>query len=127
VTLFFVAGLVYEGGRRLATKRAILDTAQSAARAGAQAIDDQALRDGATVILDPGGAHTRACDLLGHAGYSCADDATVTTDGNRVVVTVTGTLHVTMLPPGVPDPSFTLTAQACVAQGITGTEPTAHC
>ena len=127
VTLLFVAGLVFEGGRMLATKREILNTAQSAARAGAQAIDDQALRNGAAVILDPQGAHTRACDLLARAGYACGDNATVAPDGNRVTVTVTGTLHVTMLPPGVADPTFTLTARACVAQGITGAEATAHC
>jgi uncharacterized membrane protein len=123
--LIFICGLVLDGGRILATKREAGNVAESAARAGAQAISEDAVRSGADVVLDPGGVRTAACAFLGRAGYACGEAATVGSDGNRVTVTLHESVDLVLLPVG--SQSFTVSGTACVARGITGVEPTAGC
>lgn len=128
MTLLLVAGMVFEGGRILAAKREALNVAESAARAGAQALDEEAVRRGDTDILDHDGAVAAACSLLATAGHPCGGAASVTTSPNRVSVSVTDTVHIVMLPGvEIADPEFTMEGEACVARGITGAEPTAQC
>lgn len=127
VTLLLVAGMVFEGGRILSAKRETLNVAESAARAGAQALDEEAVRRGDTDILDHDAAVTRACSFLGQTGHSCGGDASVQTAANRVTVSVTDSVHIVMLPGvEIADPEFTMHGEACVARGITGDEPTAQ-
>jgi Flp pilus assembly protein TadG len=126
VALLFVTGLALDGGRILTSKRAARNVAQSAARAGAQVLDEDAIRNGEAVILDAGGAQGAACGFLDLTGHPCGGGSTVATDGNQVVVTVTDTVNLVMLP-GVAPQSFTVEGRACVARGITGNEPTAQC
>jgi len=123
--LLFVTGLVLDGGRILTTKRQDRNIAQSAARAGAQVLDDQSVRAGHPT-LDPAGAQGAACNLLAQAGHACGGGSSVQVQGNQVIVTITDTVNLVMIP-GVAPQTFTVEGRACNAQGITGNETTAHC
>jgi Flp pilus assembly protein TadG len=113
VALVFVVGLVFDGGRMLSAHRQARDVADAAARAGAQAISDDAIRNGERVVLDPDEAQRLACNFVAQTGYTCAD---VTVVDNEVVVQVQDTVGFELLP-GV---AATVRAQgqACVAIGI---------
>lgn len=117
VALVFVCGLVLDGGRILASKREANNLAESAARAGAQAISDDAVRRGSAVIVDGAGAQSAACDFLSRAGQPCGGGTFVSTDGNEVRVTVTRSVDLLLLPVG--DQTFTVDRSACVVRGIT--------
>jgi hypothetical protein len=126
LALVFVCALVLDGGRLLAAHREAHNIADSAARAGAQAVSEEAWRAGRDVILDPDTAHGQACEFLARARYACgANGSTVAVAGNEVTVTVRGSVDLLMLPGE--DPSLTAHGSACVARGITGDEPTADC
>ena len=64
VALLAVAGLVVDGGLLLAAHRRAFNEAEAAARAGAQAVDIDALRARGDVALDPSEAERRARDYL---------------------------------------------------------------
>ena len=85
VALLAVGGLVADGGRILTARREAANVAESAARAGAQAIDLHALRTTGALVLDPTVARTDAYAYLRVNGYT----GTVTADANQVHVTVT--------------------------------------
>jgi Flp pilus assembly protein TadG len=125
VALVFVCGLVLDGGRLLAAKRQINNTADSAARAGAQGISEDAVRAGDAIVLDPAIVQDKACAFLQRADHPCSGDASVDTEGNEVIVTITESVDLLMLPLGAQ--SITSTGSACVARGITGNEATAQC
>lgn len=112
VALVFVAGLVLDGGRMLSEHRRAGNLADSAARAGAQAISEDLVRAGAPEILDTAAAEIAACNFVTDAGYSCAADAV----GNRVDVTVTGSIDLLLLPGA--SPTVEAEGSACVAVGI---------
>jgi hypothetical protein len=112
VALVFVAGLVLDGGRMLSEHRRAGNLADSAARAGAQAISEDLVRTGATEILDTDAAEVAACDFLASTGYSCSAQAV----GNRVDVTVTGSIDLLLLPGA--SPQVEAEGSACVAVGI---------
>lgn len=123
VALIFVSGLVLDGGRILASKREANNLAESAARAGAQAISDDAVRSGNAVILDGPAAQDAACAFLGRAGQPCGGGTFVSTDGNEVTVTVRSSVHLLLLPVGTQ--TFSVDRSACVVRGIT--EVTSGC
>jgi Flp pilus assembly protein TadG len=128
VTLLFVAGMVFDGGRILAEKRETLNIAESAARAGAQALDEDAIRAHNPDVLDEARAVGMACTFLNEAGRSCGDASISAPAGqNRITVNLTSSVDPTMMPPGVGRQVFTLSGTACVAHGITGAEPTTQC
>ncbi|MGL5826824.1 MAG: TadE/TadG family type IV pilus assembly protein, partial [Nocardioides sp.] len=85
VALLAVAGLVIDGGYALGAKREAMNDAEQAARAGADALNTGALRDGQTMV-DPGRAVTAAQSHLNSVGAS----GTVSVNGGEVTVTVTG-------------------------------------
>ena len=85
VALLAVGGLVADGGRILTARREAANAAESAARAGAQAIDLHALRTTGELVLDPTVARTDAYAYLRANGYT----GVVTADTNHVHVTVT--------------------------------------
>ena len=68
VALMFVAGLVFDGGMTLASRREAANVAEGAARAGAQALDVDVLRATGAVKLDPVEAKRRAESYLAAAG-----------------------------------------------------------
>jgi Flp pilus assembly protein TadG len=82
VALLGVAGLVFDGGLMLAAHRRAFDEAEAAARAGAQALDVDALRAGAGVQLDPLEAERLAGEYLTSIGR----EGTVEVNGDTVLV-----------------------------------------
>ena len=85
LALVVMAGLVLDGGLALAAKVQAIDTAQAAARAGAQAIDIPLYRSTGQITLDPAQAATDAEQYLAQSGHT----GTVAVDGDQVTVTVT--------------------------------------
>lgn len=115
--LVFVAGLVVDGGRMLAEHRKVDNLADSAARAGAQAISDDAVRAGETVnVLDEGQAIDLACAFLANAGNNCGGGTTVSVAGGEVTVTVEGSIDLLLLAGG--SRPVRGEGSACVAVGI---------
>jgi hypothetical protein len=93
VALLAVAGLVADGGFILAARRAAFNEADSAARAGAQAIDETTLRSTGEVRLDPTDARRRAAELLQSTGHEVGVDVS----GGTVIVTVRFEKQLTLL------------------------------
>ncbi|MHA6631107.1 hypothetical protein ACU61A_37215 [Pseudonocardia sichuanensis] len=83
--ILVLAALALDGGLALAAKIEANGRAESAARAGAQAIDLGAYRVEGRLALDPDRAVTAAQDYLAAAGAS----GTVTVTGDAVSVSVT--------------------------------------
>lgn len=121
LTLAFmmVAGLVYDGGRVLAARRLAHDVADNAARAGAQAVDIDALRGEGVVALAPLDAEIAARDYLSDVGQD--GDVVVTAD--RIAVTVSVRAPMVLLQiAGIPDRIVTGRGEARLMRGVTGSE-----
>ncbi len=116
--LVFMSGLVVDGGRMLAEHREVNNLADSAARAGAQAISEDAVRqrDSANP-LDETEAVNLACAFLARADHPCGGGTSVTVQGNEVAVTVTGRIDLLMLAGA--DRPVRGEGTACVAVGMT--------
>jgi Flp pilus assembly protein TadG len=84
VALLLASGLVIDGGAILAARREAIATADTAARAGAQALEEGALRSTGTPILDPAPAQAAARAHLAATGHT----GDVVVEGTRVTVTV---------------------------------------
>ena len=84
LAVLFTIGLVLDGGNLLIARREASNVAESAARAGAQALDDEALRTSGVYRLDPDEARREALAYL--AGVD--REGTVNVAGDRVTVTV---------------------------------------
>lgn len=85
MALLAVAGLVVDGGYILAARQRAYDEADAAARAGAQAVDVDALRSGDRATLTTSEAQRRVDEYLrdtGHAGI-------VEVSGDQVTVRIT--------------------------------------
>ncbi|WP_245667403.1 TadE/TadG family type IV pilus assembly protein [Actinomadura macra] len=85
--VFMLAGLLVDGGLAIHARQRAADMAEQAARAGANEIDTDALRDTGKPVLAPDRARAAACAMLASyrdqiAGSEC--DA----DGQEVAVTV---------------------------------------
>jgi Flp pilus assembly protein TadG len=121
VVLLACAGLVIDGGTALNERMRLADDVEQAARAGAQQIDEVALRQGNGIVLDPAAAETRARSYLAQIGYTTYDAHVVTcADGTPaacVQVSAQDTVPTTLLRlAGVPP--FTIHASA-VAEAVT--------
>jgi hypothetical protein len=119
MALMMVAGLVYDGGQILAARRQAHDLADNAARAGAQAVDLDALRSGAPVELNPLGAQVAAEDYLALTGHT--GEVRVTADTVEVTVTITTPMVLLQLA-GISERTVTASGQARLVRGITGPE-----
>lgn len=93
VALIAVFGLVVDGGLILATRRQAFNAADAAARSGAQAVDETALRAGRPLTLDPSEAEQRALSYLEANDLEGAVDIV----GDRITVTVTSTRELSVL------------------------------
>lgn len=93
IALVVVAGLVIDGGFTLAARRRAFNEAHAAARAGAQAIDEAALRSTGQVRLKSGRGRSLALDHLIAAGLTGTADV----DGDTVIVRITTTQDLTIL------------------------------
>ena len=108
VALLGVAGLVFDGGLLLAAHRRAFDEAEAAARAGAQALDVDALRAGAAVQLDPWEAERRAGDYLA----SIDREGTVEVSGDTIRVRIAFRQDLTILG------AFGLRARTVEGEGV---------
>lgn len=126
VTLFLVvmmpaliigaAGLAYDGGGVVATRRQAMNDAEQAARAGAQGVATEELRAADRQELDAARAEAAALDFLARIGRS----GTVEVDGDAVRVTVTITRPMVILPLGAV--TVTGVAEARTVRGLLGAE-----
>ena len=117
IGLLAVAGLVLDGGLALSTKIRALDTAQAAARIGAQQLDVVTYRTGGTERLDPVRAATAAQAFVAGAGLHGEVTATATT----VTVTVHAQSRTQLLNLiGVSALPVSATATATPVRGVTG-------
>ena len=108
LAMLMAAGLAIDGGRKVAALTRATHLADGAARAGAQAIDLDALRTTGELRVLPNQATTRAADYLrglGHTGQ-------VTVAGATVTVTVSLTVDPVLLPIGPITVTATQTATA---------------
>ena len=93
LALLVVAGLVIDGGNVLAARREAANVAESAARAGAQALDTAAARTSGGAQLDAPSAIARAESYLAETGYT----GSASVQGNDVLVEVTITRRTFLL------------------------------
>lgn len=94
ITLLAVAGLVVDGGNALNARMKLADDTEQAARAGAQQIDEVALRTTGDVRLDEAAARTAAGQFISRFGYSRAG---VDVDVDEVTVGATDTVDTVLL------------------------------
>lgn len=85
VMLFMLAGLVIDGGLAINARQRIYDDAEQAARAAANQIDIDALRESGQVILLEAAARQAAVDYMTARGYPAAN-VNVQVNGNEVFV-----------------------------------------
>lgn len=116
VGLVALAGLVIDGGKALAAREKAADTAQQAARAGADALSPDSLRNPGPLAASPAGA-TRAADaVLATGGLT----GTVSVDGDNVTVSVVVHEATAILSAvGVNQITGTATASATALRGTT--------
>lgn len=92
LALIAMAGLVIDGGSALAAKRRAMNTAEQAARVGADALDPASLRSGQPVVA-PSRAISTAQAYLDRVGA----EGTVEVAGGTVTVTVTALYDTALL------------------------------
>ena len=92
IALMAVSGLVIDGGYALGAQRRAMNTAEQAARAGADGLDEAALRNG-DVRVDPAAGKAAAEHYL----MSVGAHGDVVVNGDQVTVTVTAEQDATLL------------------------------
>lgn len=114
--LLLVAGLVFDGGQILAARREAYALADNAARAGAQAVDLDALRAERPVYLEPAAAQAAARSYLERVGW----EGTVTVTGDTVQVRVSQNVPLVVLRMlGMEARTVAGTGQARIVHGVT--------
>ncbi|MDM7831252.1 TadE/TadG family type IV pilus assembly protein [Cellulomonas edaphi] len=96
VVLMALAGLVVDGGRAINARATAADDAEQAARAGANQVDDVALRGRGTVVVDEAAAREAALSFLSHQGYD-RGDVRVAVRADSVDVSVSDDVPTTLL------------------------------
>ena len=122
VALFALAGLVLDGGAALAAHGRAADTAQQAARAGADALDEASLRTAtpAGLAANPAAARAAAARVLRAADVT----GDITIAGAAVTVTARATKPAVILPiVGINQVGGTATATAIPLHGTTTGAP----
>lgn len=115
VALIAVFGLVVDGGLILASRRQAYNAGDAAARVGAQAVDESALRAGRPLVLDAAEARQRATEYLTALGL----DGVVDVVGDRISVTVTTERSLSVLGfTGLGPVSVKATGSAHAVQGV---------
>ena len=114
-----VIGLAVDGGLVFSARRELQNVADSAARAGAMQVDQQAYRDssGRTVVLDAVAARQIAAEYV--ASQETGLTATISVEPQRVVVQVGREVPTSFLRlAGIDRVRITATAQAEVRYGV---------
>lgn len=109
--LVMVAGMAYDGGQVIHAHNAARNDAEQAARAGAQQIDLNHLRQTNEPRLDPTDAESAAMDYLAGVGAS----GTAVVNGAAITVTVTRVQPLRILPGA--DRTITVTETASAVRG----------
>ncbi len=119
LALVFAAGLVIDGGYILTTKRQALNEAEQAARAGAQGLSVEQVRQGGggSSAADPARAYDQAAAYLARIGES---DYAISVNDDKVTVTVRIPRALLILPGGTK--TITGTASARSVRGVDGAE-----
>nr|WP_255669259.1 Tad domain-containing protein [Aeromicrobium duanguangcaii] len=98
VVLMLCAGLVVDGGMGINARMRVADDAEQAARAGANAVNIEALRSGGDLVIDPDLARSNAEQYLAARGYDAGQvEVEVSADANSVGVRLSDTSETTML------------------------------
>jgi hypothetical protein len=119
IALLLVTGLVFDGGRAIVAKRHAINTAEQAARSGAQALDITSVRSGGPYRLDPGQARRTALAYLAGAGETGTVAVSRDATGDLVSVVVPFTVRSSLLTlAGLPVLRGTGQATARNCQGI---------
>ncbi|GAB3947743.1 pilus assembly protein TadG-related protein [Kribbella albertanoniae] len=92
--LMVAAGLVIDGGLAMNGRERITDDAEQAARYGADATDENALRLDDELQVNVSTAVDRATGFMAERGYH---DIDVQVDGNAVTVSAAGTVDTVLL------------------------------
>jgi uncharacterized membrane protein len=95
--VLLMMGLVYDGGRLLASQRRAANVADGAARAAAQALDTNLRRQGQTVLVTSD-ARANANAYVAAAGCDC-QISHFETNGAQATVEVTSEFEPTFFPP----------------------------
>lgn len=111
-----LVGLVFDGGSVITARRQALNEAEQAARAGAQGVAVEEVRDGGPQELDPARAEAAARTYLDALGR----DGDIEVDGDRVRVTVRIQRSRQILPLG--PVTVSATAEARNARGVVAAE-----
>jgi Flp pilus assembly protein TadG len=120
VVLLAGAGLAIDGGRAINARDKATDVAEQAARAGADQVDNRALRAGGVVVLDQGAARVRADSFVLDAGYV----PTTSTSANTVTVRTSATYRTALLGIiGINSIEVSGIATASPVTGINGVTP----
>lgn len=120
VPMVAVTGLVADGVGTLAAHEQAVSSAFEAARAGAQAVDIEALRASGQVVLDPSAAREQALTYLSAVGRT----GSVSVVGDTVTVTVTVRHHLSVLSAiGIGPVTVRGRASATATVGLTGAGP----
>ena len=97
IAVLFLGGLSLDLWRVITVRRSLVAMADAGATAGANGLDQGALRDG-VLHLDPALARADADDALrAQTGWPAVDAANVDVAGNRVTVTVRAHVEFTLL------------------------------
>jgi Flp pilus assembly protein TadG len=123
LVLVAFAGLVVDGGLALNARQRVSDDVEQAARAGAQNLDLDRLRNDGVVVIDPGKAADAANSFLAVRGYP---RDRIEVDANAEQVTVRATIvRPTVLLSLININQYTITAagQARPTVGIDGGAP----
>jgi len=114
VVMLLAAGLAFDGSRVLAARRDAVDVARQAARAGAQAASEAALRDG-RVEVDGARAVVAADRFVAVSGHH----GSARVEGDEVVVTVAMSVELPLLSSvGVARTTVSGTGSAHLVRGI---------
>lgn len=120
LVLFAAAGLAIDGGRAINARDKATDVAEQAARAGADQLDQGALRDHGMVVLDQGAARARADSFVTVAGYA----PTTSTNTDTVTVRASATYRTALLGIiGINSIDVSGVATASPVTGINGATP----
>jgi Flp pilus assembly protein TadG len=96
IAVLLLAGLVYDGGLAIAARQRAADVAEEAARAAANAVDTDVLREGERLQIDQGQACANASELVHRDGDGSMVGCDVDNLANPAVVHVQ--VHVTVQP-----------------------------
>ncbi|MCW2885857.1 MAG: hypothetical protein QOE54_5153 [Streptosporangiaceae bacterium] len=111
LTVILLAGLLVDGGLAIHARERAYDIAEQAARAGANDINEDALRATGKVQINDGTACGKADDLMAaYPGEIMSSNCDATTDRVRVTVRIRVSLQLLSIVPGFS--AFTMTGTA---------------